>query len=57
MVKKYIDREDGLMSYKEIAEILTKDEGVEYTEEQVRQIACRAMKKLRTSLDILAPDD
>ena len=35
------------MSFKEIAQQLTAEEGIKYTEDQVRQIYCRAMKKLR----------
>lgn len=35
------------MSYSEIAKQLSKDEGIEYTENQVKLIANRALAKLR----------
>ena len=35
------------MSYKQIADVLTSQEGVEYTEEQVKKICQRALKKLK----------
>ena len=48
MTKQYIGKnKDGAMTFKEIAEQMTLEEGIKYTEDQVRQIYCRAMKKLR----------
>ena len=37
------------MTYKQIAAELSKEEGIEYTEDQIRMICNRALAKLRNS--------
>ena len=41
------DELEPAMTYKEIAMTLTKEEGIKYTEEQVKKICQRAINKLR----------
>lgn len=40
-------RRNTKMTYREIAEALTEEEGVEYTPDQVRMICNRAMDKIK----------
>ena len=51
MSSKYIAKRDGIMSFREIADILSEEEGKVITEANVRQIYCRAIKKLKKDLE------